>query len=123
MINIKVGELPEALSSIFNEISKKTLNLLEEASDKTADAVVSKLKATSPKKTGKFAKAWSKQKIKGLFSKGNIVYVKAPHYRLTHLLEWGHAKRNGGRVQGRKFVEPVEQEANRIFVEEVERNI
>ncbi|EHL17392.1 hypothetical protein HMPREF9630_00559 [Peptoanaerobacter stomatis] len=116
-------DISNEIQNILEEYSEHARKVLEEASDKTAKETVSKLKAASPKKTGKYAKAWSSKKVHGLFSKGNIVYVKAPHYRLTHLLEYGHAKKNGGRVQGKRFVAPIEQEANRMFIQEVERNI
>ena len=52
-------------------------------------------------------------------------YVKGSDYRLSHLLENGHATRNGGRVQGTGFIrkasEPIIDDFEKA-IEEVIKN-
>ena len=68
---------------------------------------VSELKATSPRsktsRSGTYAKGWTRRK------RGKVVIVHNKEYRLTHLLEHGHAKVNGGRVEGKEHIKPVEK--------------
>ena len=65
------------------------------------------LRANSPKRTGDYAKGWSykvDEDVPGSYT--GHVYNKT-HYQLSHLLEKGHAKRNGGRVAGIPHIEPA----------------
>jgi hypothetical protein len=59
---------------------------------------------------GPYAKSWAKKKTRD----GWVVYSRAPHYRLTHLLENGHyvVDRNGvmrGYKEGKPHIKPIEE--------------
>jgi hypothetical protein len=81
----------------------------------TAKELVSDLKRTSPEKTGDYRKGWRVKK-KG---KRYIVH-NATDYQLTHLLEKGHAKRGGGRVNPQVHIAPAEDKANSAFLQRIE---
>lgn len=79
---------------------------------------MAELKATSPKsknkrRSGQYAKSWTKKK------RGKMIIIHNKEYQLTHLLEKGHAKRGGGRVEAKVHILPVElnlkESAERIF--------
>lgn len=50
-------------------------------------------------------------------------YVKAPNYRLTHLLVHGHAKRNGGKTRANPFLKNATKEVCDQYIKDVERAI
>lgn len=79
------------------------------------------LKQTSPKQHGDYSKSWVISKQKGRPGEPTKYIVhNREHYRLTHLLEKGHAKRGGGRTRAIPHITPAEEAAKEKFVQDVE---
>ena len=91
---------------------------------KVGKETAEELRQTSPKKTGAYAKHWaSKTTYEDAKAIRVSVHARPPEYRKAHLLEKGHAKRNGGRVEGIPHVKPAEEKAIRRVEEGMKRSL
>ena len=74
------------------------------ATDEKAKKLIKLLKADSPKLTKNYSKGWRSRRE----TNNRTYYARKIHnktdYQLTHLLENGHAKRNGGRTKPVKHI-------------------
>lgn len=124
MSSIDINRLAAQIANELATYSQDVVEKVNTSSDKVGKAAVRKLKQISPKKSGDYAKSWT-MKTQSEVGQPNkrIIHVKKPHYRLTHLLEFGHAKVGGGRVPGIPHIRPVEEEVIREFTREVEEAI
>ena len=119
MSSININSLSSEITKALQEYTTEVEEGLEKAKEKAAKDGAKTLKVTSPKRFGKYGKAWRATKKE----KAWVIHVGAPHYRLAHLLEKGHAKRGGGRVSGKAHIAPVEEQAIKQFENEVEKVI
>lgn len=111
-----IRDFTQELMQQLQEWGKLKQQDLEVESEKAAKELVAELKQTSPKKTGKYAKGW---RIKKRGTK--YIVHNATDYQLTHLLEHGHAKRNGGRTAAKVHIRPAEQKMIREFQDALKR--
>lgn len=124
MANINIDQLAAEIAKGLADYSQDVVEKVNVSSEKVGKAAVKKLKQTSPKRYGNYAKSWAmKTEPEVGQPHKRIVHVKAPHYRLAHLLEYGHAKRGGGRVAGIPHIRPAEEQVIQDFVAEVEEAI
>lgn len=110
------------ISKILDDYSNDIYRGIKEKSISVAKAGATKLKQTSPKKTGKYGRGWRVKTIDGVYSTDSIIY-NATNWQLTHLLEKPHLKRNGGKTTPKVHIYPVEQESIRNFETECENVI
>lgn len=121
---MKADDLAKAINATLEEYKDVAIDAMKEAVDNASKTAVKELKADSPKRTGAYAKSWaekSEKQGKELAYK-KIVFNKK-HYRLTHLLEKGHVKVNGGFVSARPHIRDVEQKVIEQFEKELREKL
>ena len=124
MATIKIDKLADEIAKELAKYSQEVVEKVNISSEKIGKEAVKQLRQTSPKKTGKYAKSWTMTTERAVGQPHRrIVHAKTQHYRLTHLLEHGHAKRGGGRVEGKPHIRPAEEMVIREFMAEVEEAI
>ena len=111
--------LEKAVKDILQDYSVEVARAAEEAVTEVSKEATKKLRQTSPKRSGKYGKGWASKVEKTATTAEATVYGKTGTYQLAHLLENGHAKRGGGRVNGNTHIKPVEEWA----IKEVEKRI
>lgn len=99
-------EVRENLDAITENVGKAGVTLMRNQS-----------KQTFPNGTGFYAKGWTKADITS--RNGTTVILHNKHSGMPHLLEFGHAKRGGGRVPGRTHIATVESEIVEQYTAEV----
>lgn len=110
------------INKILNDYSIEIQEAIQEDAIKVSKNGAEKLKATSPKRTGKYARGWKVKTIKGNgFIECEI--HNATNWQLTHLLEKPHLKRNGGYTMPKVHIKPVEESCISQFERDVENII
>lgn len=124
---VDLGDLGNVISETIHSYSKEVKEAIDDSVLKTAEEVRDMVKEKAPVQKGKKGKYKNSISIKRekeiLGNKQSIVYVKSPHYRLTHLLEKGHVIRNqyGTYDRTRAFPHwaPAEDYANKAHTKRV----
>ena len=95
------------------------------AVEKAGKRALKVVRKKSPKRTGKYGKSWTMEVTHGgvFGSQTKAIIHNKKYYRLVHLLEDGHQKANGGRVEGIPHVRPAMDEADRSLLELAARAI
>lgn len=117
-MSININQIADEINKIFAGYGDEIVQAVNEAAEEVAKACAQNLRQTSPKDSGKYAKSWKVKRQSGTGGKAQIwVVYNEKHYRLTHLLEYGHAKKSGGRVRAIPHIAPAREEAEEMFVQ------
>ena len=120
---VQIGKLADAVMETLEEYADLAAEDVKQAVRDAGETVREEIRANAPKDTGDYAKIWAVKKTKETSSSLMLTVHSKNRYQLAHLLEYGHAKRNGGRVEGKAHIAPAEEKGIRQLEEEIERSL
>ena len=120
VINSARFDFREAVNAILHDYQLDASEELFDALDQVSKETVTRLRReskTAYPDSKEYYKGWMRTVEKGRLTRGYIIHGRDAHtYALAHLLEKGHAKRGGGRVEGRTHIATVNNWAqNEVF--------
>lgn len=123
MNKVKIENLSGAVIEELKKYSNLTTEKVKVAVQNAGKTVRDEIKASAPSNTGKYGKSWTVKTVKETADSLELVVYSGNKYQLTHLLEFGHAKRGGGRVAARPHIANAEEKAIKVFEEEIQEAI
>lgn len=125
---VKIDGLSKAVEEILSDYNTNVNVKMAEALKEAGKIGRQEVKDLSPVHTepytgkrgsrspGTYKKSWRTRYTQENAHKGTVeVYASGHEYSLTHLLENGHAKRNGGRVAAIPHIAPAQEIAEKEF--------
>lgn len=110
---VSVDKMADAVLEALQEYVDEAEDDLKDVVGKVAKEGRKKLKATSPRGTGTwrghYADHWSTTYEREGNGKFKYTIHNRRKYQLAHLLEFGHANRDGGRTPAIEHIKPVEE--------------
>lgn len=119
---IKIDQLADTVMKGMEEYARLAADDLKKDVRKAGDTVKKQIESAAPKKTGKYSKSWAVKKTRETSDSIQVV-VHSRRYQLTHLLEFGHAKRDGGRTRAFPHIVPAEQKGIEQLTRDIERDL
>lgn len=119
-------DLTKELAGILDDYTDEVIEVTNKHINKSAYKAVKDLRTAGDfrDRTGQYRKSWSQRpELTRMGITSRVVYARAPHYRLTHLLEKGHLGRDGKPVKAYPHIGPVEEQNAKEFVENVKKDL
>ena len=118
---VSIDRMAEEIMKGLTEYADLATEDVKKAVKKAGTAVRRDIETNAPKDTGKYAKSWAVKTTKETSNSLEVTVHSRNRYQLSHLLEFGHAKRGGGRIPGKAHIAPAEERAERTLEQEIEK--
>ena len=120
---VSIGDLSAEVMRQLSEYAELTTEGMKEAVQKAGKTVQKEIKGNAPKRTGAYSKSWTVKKTSESSRSLQVTVHSRNRYQLAHLLEFGHAKRGGGRVAAQPHIADAEQKGIEQLEQEIARCI
>lgn len=102
------NQMASEIMNALKEYKEVTDDVVKQAVNTVSEETKKMVQSASPTDSGGYKKGWTAKKMKNSASKTEVVVYNRSKPGLTHLLEKGHAKRGGGRVEAKVHIAPAE---------------
>lgn len=116
---VKVKDMADAIAKELQEYCQDVTDGLKKEVKQAGKECKKEIQQDSPILTGSYKKGWRYEVAFENKSNIRVVVRNKTDYQLTHLLEYGHAKVNGGRVEGHPHIGPAEQNTEKKLLQKV----
>lgn len=121
--NIKAEELSNAVNKFLKDYVEDIEEDVKDTTNEVTKEAVKEIKQNSPRGKGSrekpYWKGWTRQKGKVNRGRYTVKIHNKTNYQLTHLLEFGHATKNGGRTSAIPHIRPVEEKYKKIYEQKI----
>ena len=127
-MKVSLDNLDEEIKKALEDYKVEVVPATNESIKEAAKEAVKTLKngGLYQNRTGAYAKDWTagqREKTKSVIKvQGYTVYNK-DHFQLTHLLEYGHQSRNGGRTRAFSHIAPLNEQIGEIVASKIESKL
>jgi len=122
-MTISVDDLASAVMEGLEEYAALATDTMKTSVKKSSALVKKEISQNAPSRTGKYAKSWTAKTTKESATSLEVTVHSPKRYQIAHLLENGHALRNGGRVAARPHIAPAGQAGIELLEKEIERGL
>ena len=119
--SVSAGSLADAIMDSLREYSSLAADEMKEAVREAGNTVRDEIREKAPKDTGIYAKSWTVKKQRETSCSLSLTVHSRNRYQLAHLLEFGHAKRGGGRVSAKPHIADAEAAGIRQLEEDIRK--
>ena len=116
----RIDQMAHIIMEGLQEYADLATEDMKAAVKKAGNKAKSDVQAGAPVMTGKYKKSWAVKTTKENANAMEVTVHSRNRYQLAHLLEFGHAKRGGGRTRAFPHIAPAEEAAAELLVREVE---
>lgn len=119
---IKPDQLQNAVNKLLQEYSTEVSGSVADCVRIVADKATAELKTAGGFNGTKYRASWANE-VNDHVTYADATVFNKKHYRLTHLLEFGHAKQNGGRTRAFPHIAPVNDRIGEMFETELKNKL
>ena len=116
----RIDQMAHVIMEGLQEYADLAAEDMKAAIKKAGNSAKKDIQSNAPEKTGAYKKSWAVKTVRENANAMEVVVYSRNRYQLAHLLEFGHALRQGGRTRAFPHIAPAEERAAEMLVREVE---